>query len=150
MVSRYKENIIGRANYIVENVLPAICAPSQPLNHPHPENRQRHYISADALLALERLVIGRECNAFDRFTTERKSLAYSELIRLGLIMGTITETSGRSYPEVVVRGVTTAGNKVYQNHERDAGESNLGLRSAFIGVILLIIVAIIILAIRRG
>ncbi len=150
MVSRYNENIIGRANYIVENVLPAICAFSQPLNHSHPENRQRHYISADALLALERLVIGRECNAFDRFTTERKSLAYSELIRLGLIMGTITETPGRSYPEVVVRGVTTAGNKVYQNHERDAGESNLGLRSAFIGVILLIIVAIIILAIRRG
>ena len=150
MASQYNENIIGRVNYIIENVLPVICASSQPLNNPHPENRQRHYISADALLALERLVIGRECNSFDRFTTERKSLAYSELIRLGLIMGTITETPGRSYPEVVVRGVTTAGNKVYQNHERDAGESNLGLRSAFIGVILLIIVAIIILAIRRG
>ena len=130
-------------------VLPPISEPSQPLNNPKPENRQRHYISADALLALERLVIGRECNAFDRFTSERKSLAYAELIRLGLIMGTVTEVPGKNYPEVVVRGVTAAGNKVYQNHERGATESSLGLRSAFIGVILLIIVAIIILAIRR-
>jgi hypothetical protein len=119
------------------------------LNNDQPKNRQRHYISADALLALERLVIGRECNAFDRFATERKSLAYSELIRLGLVVGSITEVPERNYPEVAVRGVTAAGNKVYQNQERGSSPSSLVLRAVCIGVIFVIVVAVIILAIRR-
>ena len=100
-------------------------------------------------MALERLVIGRECNAFDNFITERKTLAYQELIRLGLVVGIITEVPGRSYPDIVIQGVTRAGNKVYQNNERGEGPASLGLRAVYLGVILLIIVGIIFLAIRR-
>ena len=101
------------------------------------------------MLALERLVIGRECNAFDNFITERKTVAYQELIRLGLVIGSVTEVPGRSYPDVVIQGVTRAGNKVYQNNERGADPSSLGSRAVYLGVILLIIVGIIFLAIRR-
>ena len=46
---------------------------------PAPESaellRQR---SADAMLGLERLVVGRECNGFDRLPAERKAHAYAE------------------------------------------------------------------------
>ena len=121
----------------------------QPLNTKKLEKSRRRYISADAMLALERLVIGRECNAFDNFITERKTVAYQELIRLGLVIGSVTEVPGRSYPDVVIRGVTREGNKVYQNNERSADPSSLGSRAVYLGVILLIIVGIIFLAIRR-
>lgn len=51
-------------------------------NQESPESvAARRQLSADATLGLERLVVGRECNAFDRFPAERKALAYAELIR---------------------------------------------------------------------
>lgn len=119
------------------------------MNTEKPVNRQRHYISTDAMLALERLVIGRECNAFDNFITERKSLAYQELIRLGLVVGLLTEVPGRSYPDIVIQGVTRAGNKVYQNNERGVNPSRSGLRAIFTGILLLIVAGIIFWAIKR-
>jgi len=72
---------------------------------------QRRQLSADATLGLERLVVGRECNAFDRLSAERKALAYAELIRLGLIYGTVSPVAGRSYPDVTIQRVSRRGVK---------------------------------------
>lgn len=71
----------------------------------------RRQLSADATLGLERLVVGRECNAFDRLPAERKALAYAELIRLGLIYGTVSPVAGRSYPDVTIQRVSRRGVK---------------------------------------
>jgi hypothetical protein len=79
---------------------------------PAPESaEQRRQLSADATLGLERLVVGRECNGFDRLPAERKALAYAELIRLGLIYGTVHPVAGRSYPDVTIQRVSRRGVK---------------------------------------
>jgi hypothetical protein len=80
-------------------------------NSETPESRRQ--LSSDATLGLERLIVGRECNAFDRLSAERKALAYAELIRLGLIDGTVKEVPGQSYPDVRVTRVTSRGKKAY-------------------------------------
>ena len=72
---------------------------------------QRRQLSADATLGLERLVVGRECNGFDRLSAERKALAYAELVRLGLIYGTVSPVAGRSYPDVTIQRVSRRGVK---------------------------------------
>ena len=38
---------------------------------------------------MERLIVGRECNGFDRLSVSRKSHAFAELIRLGLAYGNV-------------------------------------------------------------
>ena len=119
------------------------------MNNKKPDKKRRHYISPDALLALERLVIGRECNSFDGFTPERKTLAYKELIQLGLVVGSVTQVEGREFPNVIVQGVTQAGKRAYQNHERGEDPSAQGMRSLYIGVILLLILGLIIFLIRN-
>ncbi len=101
------------------------------------------------MLALERLFIGRECNAFDGFTTERKTLAYQELIRLGLAVGSVVKVEGRPYPEVVIQGITRAGTKLYQNHERGILPSDMAQRPLFLGLALAVIVVIIIVFLSR-
>lgn len=130
-------------------MIPATVDNPQPSNTRKPTKRQRHYVSPDAMLALERLVIGRECNGFDNFITERKTLAYQELIRLGLVVGSVTEVPGRTYPDVVVKGVTKAGSEVYQNNEKGVDPSTWGLRATFVVFVLVIIVGVIIYTIRR-
>ena len=102
------------------------------------------------MLALERLVIGRECNSFDTFAPERTVLAYQNLIRLKLVVGTITQVPGRAYPDVVIQNVTRAGNKAYQNHERGTSQSSLARRPVLIGIILVIIVTFIIIVTLKG
>jgi hypothetical protein len=119
------------------------------LNIKKSEKRKRHYISSDAMLALERLFIGRECNAFDGFSTERKTLAYQELIRLGLVVGSVNEVAERNYPEVVIQGLTVVGRKLYQNHERGLSPSDATLRPVFLGIAMVVIVVIVILLVSR-
>jgi len=66
-------------------------------------------LSPDAALALERLVVGRECNGFDRLLPNRKAHAYAELIKLGLVYGSVKEIPGQDYPEVSVQRVSSHG-----------------------------------------
>ena len=93
-----------------------------------PQSTRRH-ISSDAKLGLERLIVGRECNAFDRLPAERKALAFAELIDLGLINGTVKEVTGRAYPDVTVQHVTSAGRSAFRKKER--GESSGGKSSGW-------------------
>ena len=87
----------------------------------------RRHISSDAKLGLERLIVGRECNAFDRLPAERKALAFVELINLELIKGTVKEVPGRSYPDVTVQHVTSFGRRALRRKERREGpEKKIG------------------------
>lgn len=91
---------------------------------PEESQSQRRHISSDAKLGLERLIVGRECNAFDRLPAERKARAFAELIDLGLIKGTQKDVPGRAYPDVTVQHVTSAGRKAFRRKERrEGGES---------------------------
>lgn len=81
-------------------------------SQPVPETAaQRRQLSADATLGLERLVVGRECNAFDRLPPERKARAFAELIRLGLVYGKVQPVAGRDYPDVTIQRVSRRGVK---------------------------------------
>lgn len=81
-------------------------------SHTGPETaEQRRQLSADATLGLERLVVGRECNGFDRLPPERKARAFAELIRLGLVYGRVESVAGRSYPDVTIQRVSRRGVK---------------------------------------
>ncbi len=42
-------------------------------------------LTRDAMLGLERLITGRDCNGFDRLSPARKARAFAELIRLGYV-----------------------------------------------------------------
>ena len=68
--------------------------------------------SEDAILGLERLVVGRECNGFDRLSPARKARAFAELIRLGYAYGKVEEVSGRDYPDVTVQRVSSRGRRL--------------------------------------
>ena len=68
--------------------------------------------SEDASLGLERLIVGRECNGFDRLSPRRKSLAFVELIHLGLATGKIEEVAGQDFPSVSVQRVTSQGRRL--------------------------------------
>ncbi len=76
---------------------------------------QRRYITSDAQAALERLVVGRECNNFDTFSSARKSMAYLILLKLGLISATVKDVPDQSYPEVTILSVTPLGQRTYEN-----------------------------------
>ena len=69
----------------------------------------------DALLGLERLVVGRECNGFDRLSPARKARAFADLIRLGYAYGKVEEVSGRDYPEVAVQRVSSRGRRLLRS-----------------------------------
>lgn len=112
---------------------------------------QRRQLSADATLGLERLVVGRECNAFDRLPGERKALAYAELIRLGLIYGTVTPVAGRAYPDVVVRRVSRRGVKSVRQLRRvtdRADHRNLGWTVFVVGLFLVIVGLVLALVLK--
>ena len=82
--------------------------------------------TADALLGLERLIVGRECNGFDRLSVSRKSHAFAELIRLGLAHGKVEEVAGQSYPNVSVQRVSSRGRRLLRSSllVRSAKKSN--------------------------
>lgn len=84
------------------------------LHEPSPSSSRRQSLSSDAVLGLERLVVGRECNAFDQLSVERKARAYAELIEAGFVCGTVKAKVGQSYPEVVIQRVSTRGKRAMQ------------------------------------
>jgi len=64
------------------------------------------------MLGLERLIVGRECNGFDRLSPRRKSLAFAELIRNGLAYGKVEEVAGQDFPNVSVQRVSSRGRRL--------------------------------------
>lgn len=68
--------------------------------------------SEDALLGLERLIVGRECNGFDRLTPARKSRAFAELIHLGYAYGKVEDVAGQDFPNVSVQRVSLRGRRL--------------------------------------
>lgn len=73
--------------------------------------RQSARPSEDAVLGLERLVVGRECNAFDRLPPARKARAFAELIRLGYAYGKVEEVAGQDHPNVSLQRVSSRGRR---------------------------------------
>jgi hypothetical protein len=118
------------------------------LSKEEPQSTRRH-ISSDAKLGLERLIVGRECNAFDRLPAERKALAFVELIDLGLIKGALKEVPSRTYPDVTVQHVTSAGRKAFRKKERregSAGKSGgwkIGILTLFLVAVVLSVLAVL-------
>jgi hypothetical protein len=109
----------------------------------------RRHITSDAKLGLERLIVGRECNAFDRLPAERKALAFVELMDLGLIKGVRKEVPGRPYPDVTVQHVTSAGRKAIRKKERREGSESkssawkIGILSLFLTAVVLAVLAVL-------
>jgi hypothetical protein len=113
------------------------------------QSPQRHFISPDAQLGLERLIVGRECNNFDSFSSERKTMAYLVLIKLGLIKATVTKVPGQSYPQVVIVSVTSLGRKTYQNQTNYAESSSGIIPKVLVFILSLGILVIIILKVFK-
>ncbi|MFM7241392.1 MAG: hypothetical protein ACKO3A_04725 [Opitutia bacterium] len=116
-------------------------------SQPGPETaEQRRQLSADATLGLERLVVGRECNAFDRLPPDRKARAFAELIRLRLVYGKVQPVAGRSYPDVTIQRVSRRGVKsvrkmrlVTDRPDRRHVGWNLFLVALFLSVVTLVL-----------
>ena len=106
---------------------------------------QRRYISSDAQAALERLIVGRECNNFDTFSSARKAMAYLDLIKLGLISATVKDLPGRSYPEVTIHSVTPLGKKTYENQTNYKEKASAQIPQILIAITIVGIVVIILL-----
>jgi hypothetical protein len=64
------------------------------------------------MLGLERLIVGRECNGFDRLSPARKSRAFAELIRFGYAYGKVEEVAGQDFPNVSVQRVSSRGRRL--------------------------------------
>ena len=94
-------------------------------------------------MALERLVVGRECNGFDSLLPSRKAHAYAELIKLGLVYGSVKEISGQDYPEVSVQSVSSRGRhnspKVHKSAKR-AGPKGWKIATVIFVFVILILV----------
>ena len=73
------------------------------------------------MLGLERLVVGRECNGFDRLSVSRKSRAFAELIRLGLAHGKVEEVAGQDFPNVSVLRVSSHGRRLLRSSRSSRG-----------------------------
>lgn len=111
----------------------------------------RRHITSDAKLGLERLIVGRECNAFDRLPAERKAVAFAELIDLGLIKGTVKEVAGRTYPDVTVQHVTSAGRKAFRKKERpEGGTGKSGKWKIALFALFLTAAVLLVLALMHG
>jgi hypothetical protein len=120
---------------------------------PAPESaEQRRQLSADATLGLERLVVGRECNAFDRLPAERKSRAYAELIRLGLVYGKVLPVAGRSYPDVTIQRVSRRGVKSVRKMRLSTDRPDrrhLGWNLFLIGLFLSVVTLLLLVVLKR-
>ena len=92
----------------------------------------------DALLGLERLVVGRECNGFDRLSPARKSRAFAELIQLGLAYGKVEEVAGQAFPNVSVQHVSSRGRRLLRSSRssRGAKKGNKGITILWVFVAL--------------
>ena len=120
---------------------------------PGPETAaQRRQLSADATLGLERLVVGRECNAFDRLPPERKARAFAELIRLGLVYGKVQPVAGRSYPDVAIQRVSRRGVKSVRKMRLATdrpGRRRLGWNLFLIGLFLSVVTLVLLVVLKR-
>jgi len=90
------------------------------------------------MLGLERLVVGRECNGFDRLPPARKARAFAELIRLGYAHGKVEEVAGQSYPNVSVQRVSAQGRRLRRSLRsgRSAKKGNKGITILWVFVAL--------------
>ena len=70
---------------------------------------------------MERLIVGRECNGFDRLTPARKSRAFAELIRLGYAYGKVEEVAGQDFPDVSVQRVSSRGRRLRRSMRPSRG-----------------------------
>jgi hypothetical protein len=90
-----------------------------------PETHSSSRPSEDAVLGLQRLIVGRECNGFDRLSPRRKSLAFAELIRSGYAYGKVEEVAGQDFPNVSVQRVSSRGRRLNRSF-RSLGSSRKG------------------------
>ena len=67
------------------------------------------------MLGLERLIVGRECNGFDRLPPARKARAFAELIRLGYAYGKAEDVAGQDFPNVSVQRVSSRGRRLLRS-----------------------------------
>ncbi len=122
-------------------------------SQPRPETAaQRRQLSADATLGLERLVVGRECNAFDRLPPERKARAFAELIRLGLVYGKVQPVAGRSYPEVTIQRVSRRGVKSVRKMRLASDRPDrrhFGWNLFLIGLFLTVVTLVLLVVLKR-
>jgi len=120
---------------------------------PGPETAaQRRQLSADATLGLERLVVGRECNSFDRLPPERKARAFAELIRLGLVFGKVQPVAGRSYPDVAIQRVSRQGVKSVRKMRRATNRPDrrhVGWKLFLIGLFLSVVTLVFLVVLKR-
>jgi hypothetical protein len=110
---------------------------------------QRRYITSDAQAALERLVVGRECNNFDSFSSARKAMAYLVLLKLGLINATVKDVPNQSYPEVTIHSVTPLGKKTYENQTNYKEKTSAKIPQILVAITLVGIAVIIALKFLR-
>ena len=120
---------------------------------PGPETAaQRRQLSADATLGLERLVVGRGCNSFDRLPPERKARAFAELIRLGLVYGKVQPVAGRSYPDVAIQRVSRQGVKSVRKMRRATNRPDrrhVGWKLFLIGLFLSVVTLVFLVLLKR-
>ena len=113
---------------------------------------QRRQLSADATLGLERLVVGRECNAFDRLPPERKARAFAELIRLGLVYGKVQPVAGRSYPDVTIQRVSRRGVKSVRKMRLATDRPDrrhVGWNLFLVGLFLSVVTLVLLMVLKR-
>ena len=73
------------------------------------------------MLGLERLVVGRECNGFDRLPPARKACAFAELVRLGYAYGKAEEVASQDFPNVSVQRVSSRGRRLNRSFRSPLG-----------------------------
>ena len=73
------------------------------------------------MLGLERLVVGRECNGFDRLTPARKARAFAELVHLGYAYGKVEDVAGQDFPDVSVQRVSSRGRRLLRSSRSSRG-----------------------------
>ena len=90
------------------------------------------------MLGLERLVVGRECNGFDRLPPARKSRGFAELIRLGYAYGKAEDVAGQDFPDVSVQRVSSRGRRLLRSSRsgRSAKQGNKGITILWVFVAL--------------
>jgi len=90
------------------------------------------------MLGLERLIVGRECNGFDRLSPASKARAFAELIHLGYAYGKVEEVAGQDFPEVSVQRVSSRGRRLRRSlrSARSAKKGNKGITILWVFVAL--------------
>jgi len=90
------------------------------------------------MLGLERLIVGRECNGFDRLPPARKARAFAELIHLCLAYGKVEEVASQDFPNVSVQRVSSRGRRLLRSSRsgRSAKKGNKGITILWVFVAL--------------